>query len=356
MADMVKPIEPLVLESSYSLAANKAHPLLIEIYVPPGTAAGDYSASILIKNSGTTKITIPVTLTVHGFSLPVKSSDHAYKCYAQLGMTGRMGAHGETLNVAKMQKYVDDVCGVMYGMTDIGYIDKWFTYNTPAHYVNLRSLGGPIEGREPIDIILSHGAAKGYDEFYPPFGSFGYANNPPDYNPDPTTYFNGWTGDGTPVVGNENPLCDQAFMDTFNSLKARYQAYGADGKFPYYNYEEEDVGDVPGDHTKTILKRHFFDMLHNAGSGPSMGTGLDGPDDTYSLQGHLDYLFVAHLNTQLEKPNVSRIENLGFYHNGFHQGSTSLTHSLWHWRNLMMGFYLFGYRGGIYILGNLGLG
>ncbi|MEN8255310.1 MAG: glycoside hydrolase domain-containing protein [Verrucomicrobiota bacterium] len=63
------PIFPL--EGSFSVPKEKVQSLWIQVYVPEGTAPGEYNGTVTVA-SGTISEDIPVVLHVHGFALPVK--------------------------------------------------------------------------------------------------------------------------------------------------------------------------------------------------------------------------------------------------------------------------------------------
>jgi hypothetical protein len=54
----------------FAVSAGQNQPVWIEVYVPKGTAAGIYSGTVTITATGIAPVTIPLTLTVWGFTLP----------------------------------------------------------------------------------------------------------------------------------------------------------------------------------------------------------------------------------------------------------------------------------------------
>ena len=57
-----------------SSAGQAATILWVRVYIPADAAKGEYSTNLVIKSGGTTLVTIPVKLTVFGFTLPVSST------------------------------------------------------------------------------------------------------------------------------------------------------------------------------------------------------------------------------------------------------------------------------------------
>lgn len=54
--------------------ANRNQPVWIDVYVPPGTGPGFYTAYLMVQAQGERTMRIPVYLTVRGFTLPATSS------------------------------------------------------------------------------------------------------------------------------------------------------------------------------------------------------------------------------------------------------------------------------------------
>lgn len=56
----------------FAVSAGNNQPVLVEIYVPKGTAAGIYTGTITVTATGQSQIRIPMTLTVWDFTIPDK--------------------------------------------------------------------------------------------------------------------------------------------------------------------------------------------------------------------------------------------------------------------------------------------
>jgi len=54
----------------FSVPAGRNQPVWIEVYVPKGTPAGTYTGAVTVTAQGVPPVTIPLTLTVWGFTLP----------------------------------------------------------------------------------------------------------------------------------------------------------------------------------------------------------------------------------------------------------------------------------------------
>ncbi|WP_170229146.1 glycoside hydrolase domain-containing protein [Polyangium fumosum] len=65
------PLHPTAFGASHDLAAGENQPFWITVRVPPGAAAGDYTATLTVTTAGATQ-DIPVTLHVYDFELPAK--------------------------------------------------------------------------------------------------------------------------------------------------------------------------------------------------------------------------------------------------------------------------------------------
>ena len=63
------PLEPVAFGTADAVSAMQNQPYWITVYVPPGTPAGDYTATLTVTaGSGTQNV--PVKLHVYGFALP----------------------------------------------------------------------------------------------------------------------------------------------------------------------------------------------------------------------------------------------------------------------------------------------
>jgi hypothetical protein len=61
---------PIDLVPTFSIALNQSQAIWTDIYIPKGMAAGVYTGTVQIKESGTVTRSVPVSLTVRNFALP----------------------------------------------------------------------------------------------------------------------------------------------------------------------------------------------------------------------------------------------------------------------------------------------
>lgn len=54
----------------YTLPANQTHTFVVDIFVPKGTVAGDYTGTVTVSANGQDDVEVAITLTVKDFSLP----------------------------------------------------------------------------------------------------------------------------------------------------------------------------------------------------------------------------------------------------------------------------------------------
>src|SRR5579863_519215 len=91
----------------FSVPAGQNQPVWIDVYVPPGTPAGQYSGTVTVNARGEPNSVIPVQLTVWNFTLPSTSSLHmAYAVdHSKLG-PGHFGqAVDDSTRLDLVQKY-----------------------------------------------------------------------------------------------------------------------------------------------------------------------------------------------------------------------------------------------------------
>lgn len=119
--------DPLLRMDSLSIAAGERQPLWVTVFVPRGTPAGTYTGKIQIKSDKAGSATIPVSLRVWGFDIPVTPSiktltwvnsgylkDFDYdskesrKAYYELLLNHRLGPGGEVELDEEMLKFCID--------------------------------------------------------------------------------------------------------------------------------------------------------------------------------------------------------------------------------------------------------
>jgi len=75
---LIPEVDPLYHENRnafpYDIAAGARATIWVDVFVPDGQAAGSYSATLTLKDAGGQIASVPVNLTVDGFSLPSTSS------------------------------------------------------------------------------------------------------------------------------------------------------------------------------------------------------------------------------------------------------------------------------------------
>src|SRR5574341_798393 len=84
----------------FSVPAGHNQPVWVEVYVPKGTPAGTYTGTVTVTASGVTPVTLPLTLTVWGFTLPDRpalASEFAiYDTWFYAAATSSVGADQPT--------------------------------------------------------------------------------------------------------------------------------------------------------------------------------------------------------------------------------------------------------------------
>ena len=99
---LIPEVDPLYGENRnafpYDLASGQRATIWVDIFVPANQAPGAYSATLTLKDSSGTIATVPVNLTVDGFSLPstssLKSAFHVDPWTICSAFTGDSSCHG----------------------------------------------------------------------------------------------------------------------------------------------------------------------------------------------------------------------------------------------------------------------
>ncbi|MBF0511865.1 MAG: DUF4091 domain-containing protein, partial [Candidatus Omnitrophica bacterium] len=100
--------DPLLDAQKTNVPAGTTQPFWVTVYVPPGTKAGQYQTTITVQADGMAPWSIPVTLKVYNFQLPVQSQlKTAFDFYGYL--TKKPYPRTENEPEAAYQARIDDL-------------------------------------------------------------------------------------------------------------------------------------------------------------------------------------------------------------------------------------------------------
>ena len=123
----------------FTVAAGRNQPVWVEVSVPKGTPAGTYTGTVTVTADGLAPVTIPLTLTVWGFTLPdrptLASEFGLYDTWFLRASQHSAGSDPRTLNANLRAALAEHRLGIET-IDGRGYFDE---PSTPAAYNAIRA-------------------------------------------------------------------------------------------------------------------------------------------------------------------------------------------------------------------------
>ena len=94
------PLVPLELVPTFDISSGKNQSIWADIYIPKGVPSGLYSGQLLVYENGSVIRTVPVSLSVYGFSLPDESSMKTMAALSPTDIMNRYVSAGQYRNWA----------------------------------------------------------------------------------------------------------------------------------------------------------------------------------------------------------------------------------------------------------------
>jgi hypothetical protein len=217
--------DPLLPFKAFNVEAGQFQPVWVNIYVPNNTPAGDYKGSLTVRADGISDQTIPVSLHVYGFALPVESHlKTAFDFYGHLtkerypqgekesdsAWQARINEINDKFLIEMLKHRMNPVLNVdPTSQAELGSIDRYRVYGINNFSIGRR--GGTFNNNWPTDdesINAMEGLYRTYAEMLRLNGMLQY------------TYIYTWDeGEiGNPIVQKVTAMIHRAFLGLKNMV------------------------------------------------------------------------------------------------------------------------------------------